>query len=77
MLRIMQTNPSNSFLNEKQLSQQLNVSLSALRKWRVRKRGPRFRKLGRSVRYSVADLAEWLIARPTGGEGDDRQQGAQ
>jgi predicted DNA-binding transcriptional regulator AlpA len=50
------------FIDDKQLSEQLSISVETLRKWRYEDphKGPRFRKLGRSVRYSVDDVEEWL-----------------
>jgi predicted DNA-binding transcriptional regulator AlpA len=64
----MQTINSLFFIDERQLSQQLGISLAALRKWRLFGRGPRFRKIGRAVRYSTADVSVWLQSRPGGGE---------
>ena len=50
----------------------LGVSVSFLNKSRVVGGGPTFRKLGRSVRYSPADLHAWAAAnarRSTSDEG--------
>jgi hypothetical protein len=44
------------------------VPPSALRKWRVEKRGPRFLKMGSLVRYRQVDVDVWLESPPTGGE---------
>jgi hypothetical protein len=44
------------------------VSLGTVRRWRYLGRGPRYRKLGSLVRYSLEDLQSWLASRPTGGE---------
>ena len=49
------------------VSQQMQVSLAALRKWRVERRGPPFVKVGSLVRYRADDLAEWMEALPTCG----------
>jgi len=38
----------------------LGIKTGTLRKWRLRGVGPRFRKLGRAVRYSERDLRVWL-----------------
>ena len=38
----------------------LNVSVSFLMKARLRGDGPRYRKIGRCVRYTEADLATYL-----------------
>jgi predicted DNA-binding transcriptional regulator AlpA len=54
------------FIDEKQLSDQLSISVETIRKWRYESpnKGPRFRKLGRAVRYAVADVELWLSERP-------------
>ena len=38
----------------------LKKSLGALAQWRYLGQGPRFVKLGRSVRYRVSDVEAWL-----------------
>jgi predicted DNA-binding transcriptional regulator AlpA len=50
---------------EEQVAELLQVSLSKLRKWRMRKndkaeKGPPFRKLGRLVRYPEAGLDAYV-----------------
>jgi hypothetical protein len=64
----MLKNPSSVLLTESDLSKQLNISLAALRRWRIEKRGPVYRKLGALVRYHPADVARWLDSCPTGGD---------
>jgi hypothetical protein len=54
-------------LTEIDLSRQLRVSLAALRKWRVMKRGPQFLKIGPLVRYRQHDVDVWLASLPVGG----------
>jgi predicted DNA-binding transcriptional regulator AlpA len=49
------------------------VSVGTVRRWRGLGTGPRYRKIGNLVRYSIADLEDWLASRPTGGE---RAEGA-
>jgi hypothetical protein len=56
-----------SLMTEQQVSQQIQVSLAALRKWRVERRGPRFVKVGPLVRYRADDLVAWIEALPIGG----------
>ena len=49
-----------NFLTEKQVSEQLKVSVSWLRKCRLTGiGGPPFRKFGTLVRYEEKDLMEW------------------
>ena len=48
-------------LNNKQAADYIGVSPSTLNSWRVRNPdGPRFIKVGRSVRYLKNDLDQWL-----------------
>lgn len=47
------------------------LSVETIRGFRKRSVGPRFRKImGKSIRYSVASLVEFMESQPTGGEGD-------
>jgi hypothetical protein len=47
---------------EQQAAEFLGCTVSALRKWRLLERGPAYCKVGRLVRYTNADLAEYLDA---------------
>ena len=47
-------------MNEQQAAQRLNVAVKTLQKWRVVGGGPRFVKLGRCVRYTLADLGDFI-----------------
>ncbi len=42
------------------LAQNLGKSPAVLANWRYRGLGPKYIKLGRSIRYSVSDVEEWL-----------------
>ena len=47
----------------------MGVRVSTLRKWRVLRKGPPFRRLaGRAVRYDLALCRAWLAAQPAGGD---------
>ena len=50
-------------INEKQASIILGVAVQTLRNWRHQRRGPAYVKLGRSVRYRILDLDEYLLNR--------------
>ena len=63
-----QDNPAQTLLTETEVSKQLRVSLAALRKWRVARRGPQFLKIGPLVRYRQQDIDLWLESLPVGGE---------
>jgi predicted DNA-binding transcriptional regulator AlpA len=49
-------------LTERQVAEQLGLSVATLRAWRHRGKGPRFLRLGRSVRYLPADVADFVRA---------------
>ena len=65
----MSTQPSklDRLLSEHEVSGVLHVSVATIRRWRLLRRGPRFLKLGSSVRYRAEDVDLWLASRPTGG----------
>jgi excisionase family DNA binding protein len=48
--------------DEREIAERLHISVSTLRNWRVAKRGPHFLKLGRAVRYRLADVEAFLAA---------------
>lgn len=49
-------------VTEADAARRLGLSVSSLRAWRVRGHGPTYYKLGRAVRYSLADLDAYLAA---------------
>jgi predicted DNA-binding transcriptional regulator AlpA len=49
-------------LTEREVADMLGLSVATLRAWRHRGRGPRFLRLGRSVRYLPSDLADFVRA---------------
>jgi predicted DNA-binding transcriptional regulator AlpA len=51
-------------VDETEASEILAVTKAALRRWRRERRGPRFVKLGRLIRYSQTDL-ESFVERST------------
>ena len=51
-------------LTEKQVAEHLNMSVSLLRKWRLFRKGPKFAKIGRAVRYKRGDLEVWMDSLP-------------
>jgi hypothetical protein len=46
--------------NEDQTAKILNCTKAALRRWRRERRGPRFVKLGRLIRYRETDLEAFV-----------------
>ena len=49
-------------LTEREVADMLGLSVATLRAWRHRGKGPRFLRLGRSVRYLPSDLADFVRA---------------
>lgn len=49
-----------SALTEREAAPVLNVSVRTLQQWRLRGTGPAYCKLGRSVRYMLQDLHDYL-----------------
>ena len=47
-------------LSPSEAAERLGVKYGTLRNWRWRGVGPPFLKVGRSVRYRLVDLADWL-----------------
>lgn len=47
-------------LTTEQAATFLGLSPNTVNQWRYLKRGPRFRKIGKNVRYAEADLLEYL-----------------
>ena len=54
---------SSEYLKDKAAAEFLNLSVFTLRNWRNAGTGPRFRRFGRSVRYSLTDLTEYADGR--------------
>ena len=53
----------NILITPEQTAKQLSLGVSTLARWRLEGAGPRWKKLGRSVRYLQADIDEWLDAQ--------------
>jgi excisionase family DNA binding protein len=67
-------------LTERQVAEQLGLSVATLRAWRHRGKGPRFLRLGRSVRYLLSDVDEFVRAsavdtKPDSSSDDDSERG--
>ena len=47
-------------LTEREVAERLGLSVATLRAWRHRGKGPRFLRLGRSVRYLPSDVDQFV-----------------
>jgi hypothetical protein len=52
-----------SHMNEAAVASRLGITVRGLQGWRLRGRGPRFLKVGRFVRYRLADVICWEEAQ--------------
>lgn len=59
-----------SLLNEAQAADFLNVSIRSLQAWRVKGGGPKYSKIGRSVRYRQCDLDAFVEGNLTSSTSD-------
>ena len=54
---------TSEYLRTEQAAEFLNLSKSALEKFRIRGEGPTYLKGGKIVLYKISDLREWLESR--------------
>ena len=47
-------------LNETDVAKRLGLSVATLRAWRLKRKGPRFVRFGRAVRYLSADVDRFI-----------------
>lgn len=60
-------------LDEKRAAKILGMAVQTLRNWRHQRRGPVYVKLGRSVRYQMDDLENYIQKQKIDPEGGARQ----
>jgi len=49
-------------LTEHEVAMRLGLSVATLRAWRLKRKGPRFIRFGRAVRYLEADIERFVDA---------------
>lgn len=57
-----------ALMNEHDVARLTGLSVASVRRWRLRRVGPRYVKIGAAVRYRRSDIEAWLSSRPSGGE---------
>lgn len=60
------TQPPSDLLTSEQLANRLQVPRSRLKRWRRMGTGPAYLTVGRSVRYDLRVVEEWLASRVKG-----------
>ena len=48
------------YMGEKEVAALIGFAVQSLRNWRFLDRGPRYVKMGRSVRYRFKDVLDWM-----------------
>lgn len=57
------------YMTDHEAAEHLGLSVHTMRDWRRLNKGPKYHKLGRSVRYLATDLDEWATSpKTTNGE---------
>jgi len=52
--------PTNSLLDPREAADYLRIKVQTLANWRMNGRGPEYVRIGRLVRYRVAQLEAWI-----------------
>jgi predicted DNA-binding transcriptional regulator AlpA len=64
-------NELETLLTERDVARITALSVSSIRRFRLRRTGPAYLKLNSAVRYRMEDLKAWLESRPSGGHKDE------
>ena len=59
---VVERSRTETALTERQVAERLGLSVATLRAWRHRGKGPRYLRLGRSVRYLPSDVDDFVRA---------------
>jgi predicted DNA-binding transcriptional regulator AlpA len=63
-------------LTEYEVAERLGLSAATLRAWRLKRRGPRYVRFGRAVRYLATDIERYVDACAVEALSVDRQPSA-
>lgn len=63
---------SENLINATQLAEKIGSTVGTLAYWRYMGKGPKFLKLGHSVRYRLADIDAWLTEQTCSQTGEVR-----
>ena len=54
---------------DREVAEFLGISHRTVQNWRFVNQGPRFIRIGRSIRYRAEDLSAFIATMPSGGSG--------
>jgi excisionase family DNA binding protein len=60
--KVVERSRTETAFTESEVAEQLGLSVATLRAWRHRGKGPRYLRLGRSVRYLPSDVDNFVRA---------------
>ena len=60
-------NKLETLLTEHEVARITGLSVASVRRWRLLRSGPKYLKIGASVRYKPEDVAAWIESRPSCG----------
>lgn len=64
-----QSRSNTALLRDKDVAEQLGVSIRTTEKWRSVGAGPPYIRVGRLIRYKQGDIDRWIEGRRCGGGG--------
>ncbi len=53
------------YLSTKEVSERLGFATGTLENWRLKGKGPGYRKFGKCVKYAESEVDKWLANYPT------------
>ena len=64
-------------LTEHEVAERLGLSVATLRAWRLKRRGPRYVRFGRAVRYLATDIERFVDACAVDASSVEQQSSAE
>lgn len=61
MKKALNDNPNPPYFTPKELSERFKIHPGTLANWRLRGFGPRYKKIGRAVRYPAKAVLDWEL----------------
>ncbi len=62
-------NSAEALIDEREVARVMSMSLASVRRWRIVGQGPKYLKIGSSVRYKSEDVRAFIESRPQRGGG--------
>ena len=59
--------PKRQLLTDIEVAEYLSISISTVRRWRLKGGGPRWIRIGSSIRHHATELHAYIVSLPSGG----------